>query len=85
MTMKLKFVPRSDVRITKKSSSKFRPLIESLNKLEPGGDALEVTFTNDKELNSMRNVVYTYNRETGAKIKSGKDTVNGKVFFYKEK
>ncbi len=83
--MKLKFVPRSDVRITKKSSSKFRPLIESLNKLEPGGDALEVTFTNDKELNSMRNVVYTYNRETGGKIKSGKDTVNGKVFFYKEK
>lgn len=46
---------------------------------------MEVTFTNDKELNSMRNVVYTYNRETGAKIKSGKDTVNGKVFFYKEK
>ena len=83
--MKLKFVPRADVRITKKSSSKFRPLIESLNKLEPGGDALEVTFSNDKELNSMRNVVYTYNRETGAKVKSGKDTVNGKVFFYKEK
>lgn len=83
--MKLKFVPRSDVRITKKSSSKFRPLIDALNKLEPGGDALEVTFTNDKELNSMRNVVYTYNRESGEKIKSGKDTVNGKVFFYKEK
>ncbi len=83
--MKLKFVPRSDVRITKKSSSKFRPLIDALNKLEPGGDALEVTFNNDKELNSMRNVVYTYNRESGEKIKSGKDTVNGKVFFYKEK
>lgn len=83
--MKLKFVPRTDVRITKKSSSKFRPLIDALNKLEPGGDALEVTFSNDKELNSMRNVVYTYNRESGAKIKSGKDTVNGKVFFYKEK
>ncbi|MBP3192215.1 hypothetical protein [Natronogracilivirga saccharolytica] len=83
--MKLKFVPRTDVRVTKKSSSKFRPLIEALNKLEPGGDALEVTYSNDKELNSMRNVVYTYNRETGAKIKSGKDTVNGKVFFYKEK
>ncbi|MDG5768049.1 hypothetical protein QA596_11280 [Balneolales bacterium ANBcel1] len=83
--MKLKFVPRNDVRITKKSSSKFRPLIDALNKLEPGGDALEVTFNNEKELNSMRNVVYTYNRESGAKIKSGKDTVNGKVFFYKEK
>ena len=83
--MKLKFVPRTDVRVTKKSSSKFRPLIEALNKLEPGGDALEVTYSNDKELNSMRNVVYTYNRESGARIKSGKDTVNGKVFFYKEK
>lgn len=83
--MKLKFVPRTDVRITKKSSSKFRPLIDALNKLEPGGDALEVTFSNDKELNSMRNVVYTFNRESGSKIKSGKDTVNGKVFFYKEK
>ncbi len=83
--MKLKFVPRNDVRITKKSSSKFRPLIDALNKLEPGGDALEVTFSNDKELNSMRNVVYTFNRESGAKIKSGKDTLNGKVFFYKEK
>ena len=83
--MKLKFVPRRDVRVTKKSSSKFKPLIDALNKLEPGGDALEVTFSNDKELNSMRNVVYTYNRESGARIKSGKDTVNGKVFFYKEK
>lgn len=83
--MKLKFVPRSDVRVTKKSSSKFRPLMDSLNKLEAGGDALEVTFSNEKELNSMRNVVYTFNRESGAKIKSGKDTVNGKVFFYKEK
>lgn len=83
--MKLKLVPRSDVRVTKKSSSKFRPLIDALNNLEPGGDALEVTFANDKELNSMRNVVYTYNRESGQKIKSGKDTVNGKVYFYKEK
>ncbi len=83
--MKLKFVPRKEVRVTKKSSSKFRPLINALNKLEPGGDALEVTFSSDKELNSMRNVVYTYNRESDGKIKSGKDTVNGKVFFYKEK
>lgn len=83
--MKLKLVPRTDVRVTKKSSSKFRPLIDALNKLEPGGDALEVTYANDKELNSMRNVVYTYNRESGQKIKSRKDTVNGKVYFYKEK
>ncbi|MEX0929481.1 MAG: hypothetical protein WDZ53_08755 [Balneolales bacterium] len=52
--------------------------------MKPGQDALEVTYSNDKELNSMRNVVYTHNRETGSKIKSGKDTVNNKVFFYKD-
>ncbi|TVQ11946.1 MAG: hypothetical protein EA364_09475 [Balneolaceae bacterium] len=82
--MKIKFVPRSDVKITKKSSSKFRPLLDALNKLKPGGEALEVTYSNDKELNSMRNVVYTFNRESGSKIRSGKDTVNSKIFFYKD-
>jgi hypothetical protein len=82
--MKIKFVPRSEVKITKKSSSKFRPLLDALNKLKPGGEALEVTYTNDKELNSMRNVVYTFNRETGSKIRSGKDTLNSKIFFYKD-
>lgn len=83
--MKIKFVPRSDIRISKKSSSKFRPLLDALDKLAPGGDALEVNFSDDKELNSMRNVVYTFNRETGSKIRSGKDAQNNKVFFYKEK
>ncbi len=82
--MKIKFVPRSDIRISKKSSSKFRPLLEALDKLNAGGEAIEVSYANEKELNSMRNVVYTYNRESGQKIKSGKDAVNGKVFFYKD-
>jgi hypothetical protein len=83
--MKLKFVSRSEVKITKKSSSKFRPLIDALGKLTAGGEALEVTYSNDKELNSMRNVVYTYNRETNSKIKSGKDVVSGKIYFFKDK
>lgn len=83
--MKIKVIPRSNVRITKKSSSKFRPLLDALQNLQPGGDAIEVTFSNEKELNSMRNVVYTYNRETGNKVKSGKDAMNNKIFFYKEK
>jgi len=83
--MKIKEVSRSDIRISKKSSSKFRPLIEALDKLKPNGNALEVTYANDKELNSMRNVVYTYNRETGTKIKSGKDSVNGKIYFFRDK
>jgi hypothetical protein len=83
--MKIKKVSRSDIRISKKSSSKFRPLIDALNDLKPGNDALEVTYANEKELNSMRNVVYTYNRETGVKIRSGKDSLNGKIYFYKDK
>lgn len=80
--MKFKFVDRGLVKVSKKSASKFRPLTEALEKLEVGGQALEVNYTTDKELNSMRNVIYMYNRETGKKVKSGKDSVNKRVFFY---
>lgn len=83
--MKIKEVSRNDIRISKKSSSKFRPLLDALHKLQPGGNAIEVSFNNDKELNSMRNVVYTFNRETGNRVKSGKDSVSGKIYFYKDK
>jgi hypothetical protein len=80
--MKIRFVPRSTVKITKKGSSKFKPLLEALEKLTPGGQALEVNFESDKELNSMRNVVYNYNREHGINIRSGKDTANDRIYFY---
>ena len=80
--MKFKFVDRALVKVSKKSASKFRPLTEALDKLDVGGQALEVNYTTDKELNSMRNVIYMYNRETGKKVKSGKDSVNKRVFFY---
>lgn len=83
--MKIKKVPRSEIKITKKSSSKFKQLIEELGNLEPGGNALEVSFSNEKELNSMRNVVYTFNRESGIKIRSGKDSVNNRIYFYRDK
>ncbi len=83
--MKVRFVKRGDIKVTKKSSSKFKPLLDALTQLSPGGDAIEVTYTGDKELNSMRNVVYTWNREMGYKIRSGKDTMNSKIFFYRDK
>lgn len=82
--MNLKFVNREKIRISKRRSSKFRQLVESLGNLTSGGQALEVTFTDVKELNSIRNIVYTYNRETGIKIKSGKDSENNRVFFYRD-
>lgn len=83
--MKIRVIPRSEVKTSKRSSSKFRPLLDALDRLEAGGNAIEVQYTNDKELNSMRNVVYTYSREQGIKIKSGKDTSNNRIFFFKEK
>jgi hypothetical protein len=48
--MNLKFVNREKIRISKRRSSKFRQLVESLGNLTSGGQALEVTFTDVKEI-----------------------------------
>ena len=82
--MKINFVSRTDIKISKKSSSKYKPLIEAVQKLEPGGKALEVKFGDNAELNSMRNVVYAYNRKTGDNIKSSKHPKKNLVYFYKK-
>ena len=83
--MDLKFVNRSEIKTSKKRSSKFKPLLDALDQLEPGGEAIEVTYENEKNVNSMRTAVYQYNQENGVKIKSGKDSENGKIYFYREK
>lgn len=82
--MDINFVSRKDIEISKKSSSKYKPLIDAINKLEPGGRAVQVSFEDDTELNSMRNVVYRHNRKTGDEIKSSKHPKKNIVFFYKE-
>lgn len=82
--MDINFVSRTDIKISKKSSSKYKPLIDAVKKLEPGGKALEVSFEDDAELNSMRNVVYGHNRDTGNNVKSSKHPQKNVVFFYKE-
>lgn len=82
--MDINFVSRTDIKISKKSSSKYKPLLDAVKKLEPGGKAIEVSFSDKTELNSMRNVVYSYNRETGDKVKSSKHPKEKIVFFYKE-
>lgn len=81
--MDINFVSRTDIEISKKSSSKYKPLIDAVKELEPGGKALQVSFDDKTELNSMRNLVYRYNRETGNEIKSSKHPDENKVFFYK--
>ena len=81
--MKIKFVDRKKVESAKKRASKFKPLIEALDKLEPGGDAIEVPYKDDKNVNSMRTAVYQYNEERSVKIKSRKDSDNKKIYFYR--
>lgn len=80
--MKIKLVSRKEVKITKKTTSKFKPLLDALAKLEPGGQALEVNYSTDKEFAAMRNVVYAYNRENDVKVRSSRDSVNSKVYYY---
>lgn len=83
--MDIKFVEREKIKTSKKRSSKFKPLLEALDELEVGGDAIEVNYKDDKNVNSMRTAVYQYNQEKGVKIKSGKDSKNKKIYFYREK
>ena len=82
--MDINFVSRTDIEISEKSSSKYKPLLDAVKMLEPGGKALEVSFEDEAELNSMRNVVYGYNRDTGDQVKSSKHPDKKVVFYFKE-
>jgi len=83
--MDIKFVDRKEIEKAKKRDSKFKPLLEALKKLEPGGDAIEVPYHDDKNVNSMRTAVYQYNEKEDVKIKSGKDSENKRIYFYRVK
>lgn len=83
--MNIKFVNRSHVKSTKRRASKFKPLMEALDQLKPGGDAVEVSYESEKNVNSMRTAVYQYNQEHKVKIKSGKDASKKVIYFYREK
>ena len=83
--MDIKFVEREKINTSKKRSSKFKPLLEALDNLEVGGDAIEINYKDDKSVNSMRTAVYQYNQDRGVKIKSGKDSKNKKIYFYRDK
>lgn len=80
--MDIKFVKRSIINTSKKRSSKFKPLLEAVEKLKPGGQAIEVAYTSDKNINSMRTAVYQFCAQQGIKIKSRRDTENKKIYFF---
>jgi len=81
----IQFVDRDKVQTSRARTSKFSELLDALDQLDPGGQAIEVNYSNDKEVNSMRTAVYQYNKDNGVKIKSAKDSQNNKIYFYREK
>ena len=82
--MEIKFVKRSTVKTTKKRSSKFRPLLEAIERLKPNGQAIEVPYTTEKGVNSMRTAVYQFCRKQGLTVKSRRDSENKKIYFYRD-
>ena len=81
----IQFVDRDKIKTSRVRTSKFSELLNALDQLEPGGKAIEVKYSDDKEVNSMRTAVYQYNKDNGVKIKSAKDSQNEKIYFYREK
>lgn len=82
--MDIKFVERDKIYNARRRTSKYKPLLDALDNLEVGGDAIEVSYTDDSSVNSMRTAVYQYNESNDVKIKSGKDADNKKIYFYRE-
>ncbi|MEL0011084.1 MAG: hypothetical protein VW868_05925, partial [Bacteroidota bacterium] len=70
---------------SKKRSSKFKPLLEAIEKLKPGGQAIEDPYTNDKAVNSMRTAVYQFCRQKDYTVKSRRDSTSKKIYFYRDK
>ena len=83
--MDIKFVKRSTIKSSKKRTSKFKPLLEAIEKLKPGGQAVEVSYLNDKNINSMRTAVYQFSKQNDIKIKSRRDAENKRIYFYRDK
>ncbi len=81
MGNKIQFVDRSNIRTSQERLSKFTPLIDALDKIKPDGKAVQVYYNSDKEVGSMRTTMYMYNNENNVKIRSEKDSQNGKVNF----
>lgn len=84
--MDIKIVKKSSIKSSKKRRSKFKPLLEAIDKLKAGGgQAVEVSYTSDKNVNSMRTAVYQHSKVKNIKIKSERDSESKKIHFYRVK
>lgn len=82
--MKIRMVPRSKVTVSRKSRSKYDTLKDAISKLQPEGDAIRLEYSDQKELNSIRNIAYTFNREQNGNVKSTTNATERSVFFFVE-
>jgi 23S rRNA U2552 (ribose-2'-O)-methylase RlmE/FtsJ len=83
--MKVRLVPRSKIRVSRKTKSKYDKLKLALDELKPGGNAIQIKYTDKKELNSIRNVAYSFNKEKNGKVKSSSGNADNILFFYVDK
>ena len=80
--MKIKEIKRSELKLVRASRSKYRDLYRYLDQLKPGGDLVEVEYDSKKDLNSIRNLVYNYNKTNNVKVKSTAISDEQKIYFY---
>lgn len=83
--MDIKVVDRDEMQASRKRNSKYRPLVEAIEELNPDEKAVVVPYENQKHLNSMRTAVYQYSYKNDIKVKSRRDAEDQKVYFYRAK
>lgn len=77
--MTIDTISQSEINVSKK----YKPLIKALHKLEKGGQAIQVSFEDESEFESLEDIVSQFNRKNEGAIKSNKHSRKNEVFFYK--
>lgn len=80
--MDINFISRQNLHVSTRTS-KYKPVLQAIEKLKANGKVVEISYEDESELNSLRNVVYRYNKEKGEKVKSSTHPDENIVFFYK--
>lgn len=83
--MDIEVVNRDEMHASQRRNSKYRPLLDAIEQLNPDEKAVAVPYDNPKHLNSMRTAVYQYSYKNDIKVKSRRDAEKQKVYFYRAK
>lgn len=80
--MRIKKIDRTQITKSRKVRSKYGKVVEFLDDLKPGGDAVAVEFKDQKQVNSLRNLIYNYNTNRGTKVKTSTDQEKNTIYFF---